>query len=416
METKAPKLAKNTQKLFERAVQVIPGGIYGHNSPANTVPGIAPYFAARADGCRYWDIDGREYIDFLCSYGPIILGHNNAEVCAAADEQSKAGDCFNHPSERFVELAEYLVDTIDFADWAVFGKNGSDMIHWATKIAREYTGRKKVLTVEGAYHGTASWCSQRVTSGSIEEDHVHTHTYKWNDLKSFHDLITQHKDQIAAVFTTPYHHPGAADSLLPAEGYLKEIENTCRSESIVLILDDIRAGFRLHHGGSHRVFDFTPDIACYCKAIANGYPLSAALGREDIKQAASKVFMTGSYWFSAVPMAAALTCLHILKRDKVVEHLENMGRRLTQGLENAAAKHGIEVKCSGPPALPYMRFYGESYLMRMQKFSGYCMENGVFFHPHHNWFVNAAHQESDIDAAICMADDAFIKVAAFSPE
>ena len=131
-------------------------------------------------------------------------------------------------------------------------------------------------------------------------------------------------------------------------------------DDVVFILDDIRAGFRLHHGGSHQAFNFTPDISCFCKAIANGYPLSAAVGRDEFKQAASKVFMTGSYWFSAMPMAAALTCLHILKRDNVVEHLQAMGKRLTQGLENTAAKYGLQVTCSGPPALPYMSFAEET--------------------------------------------------------
>ncbi len=411
MEDHRPQLPKKTQDLFERAVQVIPGGIYGHNSPANTIPGIAPYFAKRAEGCRYWDVDGREYIDFLCSYGPIVLGHNNKEVNAAADEQRNAGDCFNHPSERFVELAEYLVGAVDFADWAIFGKNGSDMVNWAIKIAREYTGRKKVLYIDGAYHGSGYWCPTRGPSGSIPEDNVHSHTFLWNDIHSVHKLVNQHKGQIAAIITTPYHHPGGADSVLPAEGFLQEIENVCKNKGIVFILDDIRAGFRLHHGGSHQAFNFTPDISCFCKAIANGYPLSAAVGRDEFKQAASKVFMTGSYWFSAMPMAAALTCLHILKRDNVVEHLQAMGKRLTRGLENAAAKYGLRVTCSGPSALPYMSFAEETNLMRMQAFCSYCMENGVFFHPQHNWFINAAHQESDIDEAINIADNAFKKVA-----
>lgn len=411
MKIHKPQLPNKTQKLFARAVQVIPGGIYGHNSPANTIPGIAPYFAKRAEGCRYWDVDGREYIDFLSSYGPIVLGHNNKEVNQAADEQRKAGDCFNHPSERFVELAEYLVDAIDFADWAIFGKNGSDVVNWAIKTAREYTGRKKVIYIDGAYHGNGNWCPSRSPSGFITEDYIHSHTFLWNDINSIHTLVNRFKGQIAAIITTPYHHPGGSDSVLPLEGFLKEIEKTCKNNGIVFILDDIRAGFRLNHGGSHQVFNFTPDISCYCKAIANGYPLSAAVGRDEFKQAASKVFMTGSYWFSATPMAAALTCLQILKRDNVVEHLQVMGKRLTQGLEKAAARYGLQIYCSGPPALPYLSFAKESNLMMMQVFCRYCMENGVFFHPHHNWFINAAHHKSDIDEAINIADYAFKKIA-----
>lgn len=135
-------LFPNSMALFERARRVIPAGIYGHTTPAQLVPKEFPYYATRAEGCRYWDADGNEYLDFLCSYGPIVLGHKHPEIEEAAERQRRAGDCFNHPTALMVELAERLASLVDFADWCVFGKNGSDMTTWAVQVAREFTGRK----------------------------------------------------------------------------------------------------------------------------------------------------------------------------------------------------------------------------------------------------------------------------------
>ena len=140
--------------LFERAARVIPGGITGHCHPAATIPLDSPYYAVRSEGCRYWDADGNSYLDFLCGYGPNVLGAHHPEVEEAADRQRAQGDCFNHPTPVVIDLAERLVSLVDFAAWAVFGKNGSDMTTWALQVAREHTGRKKILMVNGAYHGS----------------------------------------------------------------------------------------------------------------------------------------------------------------------------------------------------------------------------------------------------------------------
>ncbi len=160
-----------SNELFARAAKVIPGGIYGHASPAISLPGASPYYAARAEGCRYWDVDGNEFIDFMCGYGPIILGYNHPEVEEAAARQARDGNCFNHPTPLMVELAERLVSLVDFASWSVFGKNGADMTTWCTQVAREHTGAKKILKVAGAYHGSHPWCSPG-HGGWIEEDRV----------------------------------------------------------------------------------------------------------------------------------------------------------------------------------------------------------------------------------------------------
>jgi len=399
-------LFPKSMEWFARASKVIPAGIYGHAAPAAMVPLSFPYYAARAEGCRYWDVDGRECLDFLCGYGPMILGHHHPEVEEAADRQRRLGDCFNHPTPVMVELAERLVALVDFADWAVLGKNGSDMTTWAVQVAREFTGRKKVLRARQSYHGSHSWCTPG-HGGLIDEDRMHVHEFVWNDLNSVEDLAKKYRGQIAGLIITPFLHPPFMDSELAVPGFLTGLQGICRKEGIVFILDDVRAGFRLDLGGSHRYFGFEPDLICFSKALGNGHPISATLGRQELRVAASKVFLTGSFWYGAVPMAAALACLRVLERDAVAAHVLKMGKILTEGLQAGAARHGLQVRISGPPSLPFMKFSNETNLLRQQRFCAEAVRRGVFFHPHHNWFISGALQEADVQQALKVADEAF---------
>jgi glutamate-1-semialdehyde 2,1-aminomutase len=354
-------------------------------------------------------VDGNEFIDFLCGYGPVVLGYRHPEVEEAAERQRRDGDCFNHPGPVMVELAEKLVDLIDFADWAVFAKNGSDMTTWAIQVAREHTRRKKIFMVEGAYHGVAPWCTPG-TGGLIEEDREHVHCFRWNDLASFDALLHRFGGEAAGVIVTPFHHPLFHDSQLPEDGFLQSIQEKCRQHGMVFILDDIRGGFRLHLGGSHRYFGFEPDMSCYSKAMGNGYGISATVGRGALRKAAGRVFLTGGFWNGAVGMAAALATIRILERDDVPRRLEELGESLCAGLRDRAARHGLELRMSGPPALPFMTFANESNLHRSQHFAREAMNRGVFFHPHHNWFLCADHGHAEIAQALEAADAAFAGV------
>jgi glutamate-1-semialdehyde 2,1-aminomutase len=409
MSTESPQFPKSME-LFHRASQIIPGGIYGHTTPITTVPGAFPYYAASGQGGRYTDIDGNEFIDFMCGYGPIVLGHRHPEVDSAARARQELGDCFNHPSPLMVELAEKMVDLVDIADWAVFGKNGSDMTTWAIQVARQATGRKKILKAGGAYHGTDAWCTPG-HGGLIEEDRAQIGNFPWNDSQAVRDCFRKFENEVAAVIITPFHHPAFGDSVLPDPEFLETLREGCTRAGALLIVDDIRAGFRLHPGGSHRYFGFEPDLICFCKAMGNGYPISSAVGRGEYKVAASQVFLTGSYWNNAVPMAASLKTIEIIERDDVPARLEKLGQRLFDGLTKGAREAGFEVTCSGPPAIPFMSFKDDPGFHRMQAFSSICAAKGVFFHPHHNWFLCAAHTEEDIDEAVGIAGDAFKQLA-----
>jgi glutamate-1-semialdehyde 2,1-aminomutase len=397
---------RRSLELFARAAEVIPCGIYGHTSPAVGLPGAFPYYAERAEGCRYWDVDGNEYIDYLCGYGPMILGHQHPQVEEAAAKVQRDALCLNHPGPVMVDLAERLVALIEFASWAVFGKNGSDMTTWALQVAREHTKRRKILKIAGAYHGIDPWCTPG-HGGLIEEDRAHIHDFAWNDLESFERLLKQHRGDIAGVIMTPYHHPTFKASEMPAEGFWKHVEQRCRREGIVLILDDIRAGFRLHLRGSHKIFGFEPDLICFCKAIANGHALSATLGRKELKVAASKVFLTGSYWNSAPAMAASMACLEIMEKEDTAAVLKHTGEAFMSGLVNAGKRHGYDMLASGPPAIPFLTFANDPDLRKQQRFCGEVTRRGAIFHPHHNWFLSSAHQTEDIAATLTMADEAF---------
>lgn len=390
---------EKSKALFERASQVIPGGIYGHTSPAATVPGAFPYFAKNADGCRYTDVDGNEYIDFMCGYGPIYLGYKHPEVDAAAAEAQATGDCFNHPTEYSVQLAEKLVEQIDGADWAVFGKNGSDMTSWAIRVAREFTGRKRVAKITHAYHGIDPWCVPGF-GGVIMEDRSQIDEFEWNHLLSLEKLADKSGSDLAAIIITPFHHPAFEDSALPTPEFIEAIHRICAEYDILLILDDVRCGFRLHEHGSHVKYGMQPDLICYSKALGNGYPISACVGAAKFKIAASKTFLTGSFWNAAVPMAAALKTLEIAERDQVIKQLDIQGQRLIDGMLEIGRTHGVELEASGPPAIPYIRVANDSAFHQQQILCSAAIQHGLYLHPHHNWFLCAAHTAEVIDETL----------------
>ena len=397
--------------LFRRAAAVIPGGIYGHTTPAATVPGAVPYFAAEGFGCRYRDVDGNTFIDFMGGYGPIVLGYHHPEVEAAADAARRRGAAFNHPTALLVELAEALTARIDFADWAVLAKNGADLTTWAIMVAREVTGRPKILKIRGAYHGARAW-STPGHGGLLPEDRAHIDEFAFNDVGALEALFARHRGAVAGLILTPFHHPAYADSELPTAEFVETANRLCREHGALLILDDVRCGFRLSTDGSHTVYGYTPDLSIYCKALANGHAISACVGRELHKAAASRVFLTGSYWNDPAPMAAALACLTIIERENIPQKLAALGRRFVDGFLALGEKHGIPLVASGPPAMPFVRVKDDPSFIRMQRLCAAAVAEGVFIHPHHNWFMSAAMTDSDLDDALTRLDRALASLAA----
>ncbi|HOO37307.1 MAG TPA: aminotransferase class III-fold pyridoxal phosphate-dependent enzyme [Deltaproteobacteria bacterium] len=396
----------NSKELFRRAARVIPQGIYGHLTPVFTVPGSYPYFGAKAQGCRFIDVDGNEYIDYLCAYGPMILGYAHKKIDQAYYAQVKNGTCTSVAPALCVELAERLVATIDCADWALFAKNGADTTSIALVLARGYTARNKIVLAHDGYHGSQPWAGTN-TVGITPADRSDFILMPWGDIDSFKGLVEKYQDEIAGVMLTPYHHPVFADQRLPEKNYFSEIRSLCDRYGIVLIIDDIRAGWRLDLKGSAHYFGFKPDLACFSKAMANGYPISVIVGSEKMRITASKTYAAGTFWFNSGEMAAALACIDEMERIDAPSILKERGEMLVQGLQDLASSHGLHVTVSGPPAMPFMRFSNETNFMRSQLFCGECARNGVFFHPHHNWFLSTAHTKRDIRQTLDVADRAF---------
>ncbi len=399
---------KKSRDLFKKAAGIIPCGIYGHYSPSPLVPATDyPFYTSRVKDCRFWDIDGNEFIDYMCAYGPMVTGYNNPKVDQAALKQLKTGNCITGAPPVMVELAEYLVDLVTCADWAFFAKNGGDVTNYAVMVARAATGRKKILMVAGGYHGVAPWMQGEGHHGVTADDKKPVLTVQWNDVAGFEKVVSENRGEIACFISSPYHHPAFADNEFPAEGYWKSIETICRREGIVIITDDIRVGFRLDMRGSNEYFGYKSDLICFCKAIANGYPISALVGTKEMMNAASKVFYTGSYWFSAVPMAAALANLKEMKRTNAPAYMMKQGKKLLDGMVSIASSYGYDLKVSGAPSMPYLRITNDPSLMLHQQWCAECTKRGAYFTSHHNWFMSTAHGDKDIKKTWDITDDAF---------
>ena len=399
---------ENSTALFKRAVKVIPCGVYGHFSPAPYVPVEAyPFFSDRARGARFWDVDGNEFIDYMCAYGPMVLGYAHPEVDAAFLKQHVESDANSVASPRMVELAELLVDRIPTADWAFFARNGADVTNMAVMVARSATGRKKIIAIKGGYHGTTPWMQAPGHHGILEEDLQHVIRIPWNDIKALETVIAEHGPDIAGFIATPYHHPVFADNELPAEGYWQKVVELLHKNGSLVIVDDVRAGFRLHLGGSCERYGFKPDLIAFSKAIANGYALSSLVGVESLRVDAAKVFHTGSFWFCAGSFAAAMACLKELQRLDGANLMESLGKQLTDGIVSLASSHGYTMKVSGELAMPYMRITDDNNVMLQQAWCSECTKRGAFFTSHHNWFLSTAHTEADINHTLDICDEAF---------
>ena len=402
-------------EAYQRALKVIPSGIYGHQGPAEGcfVPVSAfPFFSERAKGAYFWDIDGNRFIDYMCAYGPNVLGYNDDEVDGAASAQRAKGDCITAPSSAMIGFAELLVDTVACADWAFFAKNGGDVTTLAVITARAHTRRKKIVFFKGYYHGVAPWTQKIDYPGILEEDVVNNIYVPWNDYARLAEVFAEHRGEIAAVISQPYLHGNFADNVLPAEGFWQKVRTLCDDSGAVLIIDDVRAGFRLDLAGSDHYFGFKADLICFCKALANGYNVSALCGQEFLRNTVSGLTYTGSYWLSAVPFAAGVACLTKMKRLDLPRLLREKGTALREGLLAAAKKHGHDLRVSGEPALFYLRLADDDHggapsLMLHQRWIAEMVKRGVYLTSHHNHFINAALSDEDIAMTIAIADEAF---------
>lgn len=400
------------RELRERAAKVVPGGMYGHMlANERTLPRSFPQFWSRGEGAYAWDADEKRYVDFLCAFGPMLLGHRNPRVDEAAARQARLGDTLSGPSARMVELAELLTSTIDHADWAMFAKNGTDATAMAVRIARAATGRTKLLKAAVAYHGANDWFTPK-RNGVTPEDRANIVEFQYNDVASLEAAAAAHDGDVAAIIVTPFRH----DTFVPQEAvdpaFARAARDLATRLGAALILDEVRTGFRLNVRGAWDGLGVRPDMTAFSKALANGYAISALVGADPLREAASEVYVTGSFWFSAVPMAAAIATVQQAIEIDAPAVMRESGDRFKAGFEAQAEKHGLPATLTGPVQMPLLVFDDDADKAKGFAFTDAAARHGVLLHPWHNMFLSTAHSAEVIDEVLALTDVAFAETAA----
>lgn len=395
--------------LRSRAERVIPGGMYGHQS-ARDLPSNYPQFFRKGKGSLITDVDGKEYVDLMCSYGPIILGHQHDSVEEAVDRQRLNGDCFNAPTERLVEFAELLVDTIADCDWVIFAKNGTDATTACLTIARAATGRSIILAARGSYHGAAPWCTPNVR-GIIATDRASMRYFEYNNIESLEQAVREAGDELAGVIITPFKHIEGVDQELVDLDFALRLRTLCDENEALLILDDVRCGFRMNMGGSWEPIGIRVDLSSWSKALANGYALAAITGAEKYRSPASEIFVTGSFWFAGVSMAAGLATVNTLKENEGPERILDWALQFKRGVQDQADQHSLMVNYTGYPSMPYLTFAADSNYERMNVFASTALDHGLYIAPKHNWFFSLSMDDEMVSRALRSTEIAFDEVS-----
>ena len=402
--------------LFEEACRFLPGGPQLlSRRPSRFAEGVAPIFAERAEGARFWDIDGNEFIDTTMSVGACLLGYADPDVDGAVRAQIERGTIFSvlHPVE--VELAKLLVDTIPCAEMARFGKSGGEADAVAVRIARGFTGRDRVAFC--GYHGWHDWY---LAANLDVPDNLDEHLlpgvpaagvpralagtsipFKYGDIDALRTVLERYPGEFACVIME------ASRYALPPEGYLAAVKDLAHTHRALLIFDEVVTGFRLAPGGAQEYYGVTPDMATFGKAIGNGYPLTAIVGRRDIMEASANMFISSMYWDDNSTLAAGVAAVTKIKGNRVTEHIHRMGTRYQEAWTALAHKSGVRAHLKGLPPGTSIGFDYEDEEQSKLLNTLYCQEmvrRGVFGGIQFN--VSYAHGDAEIDAILEAAEGA----------
>ncbi len=392
------------RSLWRRADRVLPGGgVYLTRSADFAGRGVLPGFIAAAEGCRVIDADGRGYLDFLGANGPNLLGYRHPEVEAAARGQAGRAVSASFLPPALVDLVEALLGRYPAMGWGIVSKTGSEPLGLSVRVARQHTQRSRVLAFESAYHGSDPELAIRPPAGALADVTRRVQRLAWNDADAVRALSASAGDSLAAVLLNPLDQ-NPRQPTRPAEGaFLSAIEALQQRNGVLLVLDDVRHGFRLHPRGSEHLLGVDPDLICLGKALGNGYSVSVLLGRESLRPAARKILYTSTYVFEAPPMRAALAVLDIYERDDVFRRLTRAGERLRDGLIAAAAATGHRISVTGPVTMPTLLFENDPGFERQRAFARRAAELGAIFHPALNWNLSLAHGDAEIEEALEIA-------------
>ena len=387
-----------SRALYRRAETLIPGATHLSGRPLLD-PETSPLYFERGRGGRIWDVDGHEYIDLIMAYGPFLLGYAHPEVDAAVMRQADSGILLslNHPlHHRFLNA---VLARFPGAQMGSFFKTGSEATTAAVRIARRATGRKAVARC--GYHGWHDWClplEDFVPEGLASE----VREYQASRPETLEALLAAEPGRFAAVILAPemIHPPDRAKVIALMEA--------ARRHGALFIMDEVKTGLRAPAGSMQAFYGVTPDMTCLSKALGNGWPIAAVIGRAEVIRTAAGLHLSATYHGETAGMAAALATLEIIDRDGVTERVAMLGERLIVGLNAVAARHGAPARAYGEPiaAMPFLAFEGSDAEMARQAIFARVIERGVLMHPRHMGFLCAAHTEADIDRVIGLVDEA----------
>lgn len=423
-------MGEKSKKLFQKARALIPGGV---NSPvrAGKAVGMDPPFIARAKGCYLWDVDRKRYIDYVCSWGPMILGHSHPSVVKALQERVPKGTSYGAPTELEVEMARKITSMVPSIEMVRMVNSGTEATMSAIRLARGFTCREKIVKFEGCYHGHAD--SLLVSAGSgvatfaipgcpgVPADLAsHTISLAFNRLDQVAQTMDQYGSEIAAIIVEPI--PGNMGVVLPDLEFLKGLRELTSRYGSLLIFDEVISGFRVGPGGAQGLYGITPDLTCLGKIIGGGLPVGAYGGKKAIMQSMApegNIYQAGTLSGNPLAMAAGLATLKELGKGKIYETLKEKGRMLFTGLEQVARASGVEVVVNWIGSMGTLFFTGEavtdfdsakrSDLQRFRGFYAGMLEQGIYLAPSafESWFVSTAHDPGSIQKTIQCAERSF---------
>ena len=419
-----------SEKLFEKARKYIPGGV---NSPvrAGQAVGIDPPFISKANGCVIWDVDGNEYIDYVCSWGPMILGHAHPEIVNALEERVKLGTSYGAPTELEVEMADIIVEMVPSIEMVRMVNSGTEATMSAIRLARGYTGREKIIKFDGCYHGHAD--SLLVSAGSglatlgipgspgVPQDLArHTISLPYNSLESVVQAFGKFGPEIAAVIVEPI--PGNMGVINPDQAFLKGLRELTNEYGALLIFDEVISGFRVAIGGAQELYDIMPDLTCLGKIIGGGLPVGAYGGKKEIMTRMAPqgdVYQAGTLSGNPLAMAAGLATLKILKEKSPYDELDKLGDMLFSGLKRVAEAAGVNVVINRVGSMGSLFFTDEpvtdfetakaSDENLFKRYFRSMLDQGIYLapSPYEAAFLSTAHSEEMVRKTIECASVAF---------
>jgi len=412
-----------SRRFFESAKKYIPGGV---NSPVRAFKSVnmEPLFISSGKGSKIYDVDGNEFIDYVCSWGPLILGHVHQGVLSEVEEVLERGSSFGAPTELEVEMAKQVVEAVPSIDEVRMVSSGTEAVMSVIRLARGYTGRNKIIKFDGCYHGHSDSMlvaagsgvatlgipgSPGITEGAAED----TIILNYNDLESVEDVIKKRHEEIACVILEPI----AANMgvIPPKPEFLEGLRKITKEYGILLIFDEVITGFRVSYGGAQEFFGVTPDLTCLGKIIGGGFPVGAFGGRKEIMQhlaPVGPVYQAGTLSGNPVAMAAGLATLKIIAKRDIYKKIEKKAAKLSEGLKEAAQDAGVDVYCTRVGSISCMFFTGTEVVdyktaknSNTEKYALYfksMLENGIYLAPSQfeACFVSAAHSDEDIERTV----------------